>query len=135
MSTKTWLEQQFVRAIILFNFPEIQDSVFGNYANKTEMSFLYQIRRINIGLMDLSRDIKNLFINDLASLQADHGNDKVIDPKLFTNTGIVFTLEFIPLVVKGVTDIILAIHGKFKKCLILDLDNTTWGGIIGDDGM
>ena len=27
------------------------------------------------------------------------------------------------------------ISGKFKKCLILDLDNTVWGGVIGDDGM
>ena len=27
-----------------------------------------------------------------------------------------------------------ALEGKFKKCLILDLDNTIWGGVVGDDG-
>ena len=50
--------------IILFNFPEINDSVFGNFSNKTEMSFIYQLRKINLSLMDLSRNVKNLFIND-----------------------------------------------------------------------
>jgi len=33
-----------------------------------------------------------------------------------------------------VLDIVSAIEGRFKKCLILDLDNTVWGGIVGDDG-
>ncbi len=33
-----------------------------------------------------------------------------------------------------VPDIIGSIEGKFKKCLILDLDNTVWGGVVGDDG-
>jgi len=32
-------------------------------------------------------------------------------------------------------DLINALSGKFKKCVILDLDNTTWGGVIGDDGI
>jgi FkbH-like protein len=36
---------------------------------------------------------------------------------------------------KNLHDTIQAITGTFKKCLILDLDNTMWGGIIGDDGM
>ena len=32
-------------------------------------------------------------------------------------------------------DIIKAVRGQIKKCLVLDLDNTVWGGVIGDDGM
>ncbi len=121
--------------IILFNFPEINDSVFGNFSNKTEMSFIYQLRKINLSLMDLSRNVKNLFINDLCSLEATAGHNNVIDQKFYINTGMTHSLDFLYPVVKNITDIILAIHGKFKKCLILDLDNTTWGGIIGDDGL
>ena len=48
---------------------------------------------------------------------------------------VAFALEFLPPVAKAVTDIIKAVSGTFKKCLILDLDNTVWGGVIGDDGM
>jgi FkbH-like protein len=47
----------------------------------------------------------------------------------------VFSLDFIPAVAKSTVDIILSLSGKGKKCLILDLDNTLWGGIIGDDGV
>jgi FkbH-like protein len=38
-------------------------------------------------------------------------------------------------VAKAVVDIVKAISGNVRKCLILDLDNTIWGGVIGDDGM
>jgi FkbH-like protein len=44
-------------------------------------------------------------------------------------------LDFIPSVAKAVVDVVQAIRGNAKKCLILDLDNTLWGGVIGDDGI
>jgi FkbH-like protein len=47
----------------------------------------------------------------------------------------VSSIDFLPLLGKNTVDIIQAVLGKFKKCLILDLDNTLWGGIIGDDGI
>jgi len=121
--------------IICFNFAEINDSVFGNYANKTDASFLYQLRKINLGLMDLARETKNLFIADIASLAAYYGENSVFSPTTYTNTGIVFDIDFWPAIAKSVSDIILAISGKFKKAIVLDLDNTLWGGIIGDDGI
>lgn len=47
----------------------------------------------------------------------------------------VLSLDVLPHIAYKTVDIINAIKGKIKKCLILDLDNTTWGGIIGDDGI
>lgn len=41
----------------------------------------------------------------------------------------------VPDVARGVANIIKGIVGKNKKCLVLDLDNTLWGGVIGDDGV
>src|SRR5208283_670577 len=35
----------------------------------------------------------------------------------------------------NIAAIILSLYGKYKKCLSIDLDNTLWGGIIGDDGL
>ena len=121
--------------IIWFNFAEINDSVFGNYANKTDASFLYQLRKINLSLMDLARVTPNLFIADIASLAAYYGETSVFSPTTYTNTGIVFDIDFWPHVAKSISDTILAISGKFKKAIVLDLDNTLWGGIIGDDGI
>ena len=57
------------------------------------------------------------------------------DPRLYSTAKVAFALDFLPLAAKAIVDIVKAISGNAKKCLILDLDNTTWGGIIGDDGM
>jgi predicted enzyme involved in methoxymalonyl-ACP biosynthesis len=35
----------------------------------------------------------------------------------------------------GTVALIGALFGRVKKCLVLDLDNTLWGGVIGDDGI
>jgi FkbH-like protein len=127
---------QRLRAKVIINtYPEINDSVFGNFASKITTSFLYQQRKTNLALMDLSRQVKDLFICDLAALQSELGYHFVFDSKMYVNADMVYSLQFLPHIAKHVTDIILSITGTFKKCLILDLDNTTWGGIIGDDGM
>ncbi len=120
---------------IFFNFIEINDKVFGNFANKINHSFLYQIRKLNFELMNLSQLSANLFINDISSLHSSAGSVFCFDPKMYVNADIHFSLDFLPLIAKNITEIILSIKGSFKKCLILDLDNTLWGGIIGDDGV
>jgi hypothetical protein len=47
----------------------------------------------------------------------------------------VLSLDCLPAAVSRIMDVICAVEGQIKKCLILDLDNTLWGGIIGDDGL
>jgi FkbH-like protein len=121
--------------VIYFNFVETDDTVFGNYANKTDYSFLYQVRKINYELMNLSQKHKNLFINDIASLHNNYGAVFCSDPKIYFTTDLIFSLDFLPIVAKNLTDIIRALTGAINKCIILDLDNTIWGGIIGDDGL
>jgi FkbH-like protein len=121
--------------IIYFNYAELNDSVFGSYSNKTESSFVYQLRKINFGLMDLAIACKDLFICDYNLLNATFGHTNNFDPKMYYSADIVTSLDVLPWVAKRIGDIIASATGKFKKCLILDLDNTIWGGIIGDDGI
>ena len=121
--------------VIINTFPEINDSVFGNFATKIQSSFVYQVRKTNVLLMDLCQQSKDMFICDLAGLQSELGYSFVFDPKVYINADMVYSIDFLPYIAKHITDIILSITGTFKKCLILDLDNTTWGGIIGDDGV
>ncbi len=121
--------------IIYLNFAELPDNTYGHYANKIDFSFTYQVRKINFELMELGRNHKNFFIADICALQHTFGRAFSHSPQIFINTSMVHTIDFLPHVAKSCVDIIKAIQGKIKKCLILDLDNTTWGGIIGDDGM
>lgn len=121
--------------IISFNFPEINDGVFGNFASKTESSFLFQLRKFNVELQHIAQANKNIFIADVLSAVNNIGQKEAMSAKWYITSQNVFQLEFLPIVAKICTDILLAFTGKFKKCLIMDLDNTMWGGIIGDDGL
>jgi FkbH-like protein len=120
--------------IIYFNYPEIDDTVFGQYANRTELSFIWQIRQLNCELMRLTQEYPNLYICDIAALQNQFGREWMFDSSVYVSTEMVLSLDALPYVGSRVMDIICAIEGKFKKCLILDLDNTVWGGVVGDDG-
>lgn len=135
---KHYIESINARAssrIIISNFPEIKDRVFGNYGNKVRQSWTYQLRKLNFELMELAQEYDNVFINDVASLQHLKGQTFAHDTKTYINASMPESLDFVPLLARNMVDIVLSIYGRFKKCLILDLDNTTWGGIIGDDGL
>lgn len=123
------------KRIICFNYPEIEDTVFGSYSNKVESSFTFQVRKLNYELMNLSAKHGNLFVCDLSAIQNKMGRDHIFASNIYVSTEMVLNLDALPVVASRTMDIVCAAKGQFKKCLICDLDNTLWGGVIGDDGM
>ncbi len=121
--------------LLYFNYAEANDQVFGNFGSQYEKSYIYQCRKLNFGLSKLANTHTGLYIVDLLSQQARFGIDFIKDQKMLIQADMYFSIDFLPYVAKAVSDIIKAQLGVFKKCLILDLDNTVWGGVIGDDGM
>lgn len=121
--------------IIYYNYSEIDDSVFGNYALKVEQSFLFQLRKLNYELMVLASQNPNVYLCDIAAIQNHIGKPSFFQSSVYVNSEMVLSLDALPYVASKTVDIINTLDGKFKKCVILDLDNTTWGGIIGDDGI
>ncbi|WP_294297727.1 HAD-IIIC family phosphatase [uncultured Chryseobacterium sp.] len=122
--------------VIYCNFPFIDNNVFGNFSNKVEASFSFQLNKINYLLsQEIAIKKDNFFIADLLSIQNKWGRDFIFTPSIYVNTEMVISIDALPIVAHHIFSIIASLEGKFKKCLILDLDNTTWGGIIGDDGL
>ena len=121
--------------IIYYNYTEINDAVFGNYANKVASSFLYQLRKLNYELMVFAAKHPNFYLCDISSLQNQFGKTSFFHTSVYINTEMVLSIDILPEVASKTIDLIAAMNGKFKKCLIVDLDNTMWGGIIGDDGL
>lgn len=134
-STYSALINNLNTKIIFYNYTEIDDSVFGNYANKIESSFLFQLRKLNFELMILASKKPNLYLCDLSSIQNQVGKPVMFQPSIYINTEMVLSIDILPIVATKTIDLINTLNGKFKKCVILDLDNTIWGGIIGDDGI
>jgi len=121
--------------VVYLNFNELDDREFGNYANKITASFLYQLRKINFELMGFSQRNTSFFICDLSYLVTQTGSRKATDEKFYVDADLHFTPDFFVVIAKNVLDIVKAAIGRITKCVILDLDNTIWGGIIGDDGL
>ena len=121
--------------IIFCNYTEEDDHVFGHFASKTAESFPYQLRLLNVLLQELAGQTANLFICDLSSIQNRIGHARFCSPSIYINTEMLVSIDALPYVAKAVVQIIMAVRGTFKKCIIIDLDNTLWGGIIGDDGL
>ena len=104
--------------------------------NKTDSSFLFQLRKLNYELMLFASNNANFFLCDLSGIQNLLGKQTCFQPSIYINTEMVLSIDVLPEVaVKTVQLISNSLQGKFKKCIILDLDNTTWGGVIGDDGI
>ncbi|TNE54214.1 MAG: HAD-IIIC family phosphatase [Bacteroidetes bacterium] len=129
------LGNQLNAKVICYNFPEIDDAVYGSYANQIGSSFLYQLRSLNIKLMELAEDRNNLFICDMSSIQNRIGKERLFQASIYVNTEMVLSIDALPEVAAKTVSIIGAFQGKMNKCLIIDLDNTMWGGVIGDDGI
>ena len=121
--------------VIFYNFTEIDDNVFGNYANKVSSSFLFQLRKLNVELMQFAVNNPSFYLCDLSAIQNQVGRKTFFHSSVYINTEMVLSLDVLPLVASKTIGLLNAVYGKFKKCVILDLDNTTWGGIIGDDGL
>ncbi len=131
----TTIESKLRSKIIYYNYTEINDAVFGNYANKTATSFLFQLRKLNYQLMLYAASHPNLSLCDLSTIQNQFGKLNLFHPSVYVNSDMVLSIDALPAVAATTLDLVGAFFGRIRKCLILDMDNTIWGGIIGDDGI
>lgn len=74
-------------------------------------------------------------IFDVAALAETVGLAEWHDPVAWHMAKLPFSQKFVPLYTDALARLLGAIRGKSRKCLVLDLDNTLWGGVIGDDGI
>ena len=74
-------------------------------------------------------------IFDADALAASVGRDAWQDDAYWHRAKLAFSPDLVPLWADHAARILGALRGKSRKCLVLDLDNTLWGGVIGDDGL
>ena len=121
--------------IIYFNFPELEDNTYGNYGTKVVNSMKYQLKKINLELMNLASKTGFFYLLDVSTLANYFGLNKIINSVFYINGDITFSPDFNIIIIRSLLKIFKSHSGVFNKCLIIDLDNTMWGGVIGDDGI
>ncbi|MCF0187640.1 MAG: HAD-IIIC family phosphatase, partial [Bacteroidaceae bacterium] len=108
--------------------------VMGNSAASDYRGTVNFVNRLNVMFAEYIDAHDNIYIHDIAYEQADYGISKWSDPYYWHMYKYCMSVPAIPYSAFSVANIIKAIFGKNKKALNLDLDNTLWGGVIGDDG-
>jgi len=110
------------------------ETLFGSMDAVYAGSLRRIVEAINAGIADMA-EVSTDVILDVAHLASTVGLSSWYSPMEWNLAKVPFADEFVPLYAEHVCRLIAAIRGKSRKCLILDLDNTIWGGVIGDDGI
>lgn len=110
------------------------ETLFGSLDEALPGSLSQTIQAVNSGIAKELLGREDVLL-DVAHLAATVGLANWHSPRDWNLGKFPFADAFIPLYADHVCRIIAALRGKSRRCLILDLDNTLWGGVIGDDGV
>jgi FkbH-like protein len=108
---------------------------FGNYGFAVPDTFYGAASELNREIALRARETAGVLINDVDNIAAWVGRRHFIDEKLWALSKSPCALELLPDLAQNIVDIALAARGRSVKCVVLDLDNTLWGGVVGDDGL
>lgn len=109
-------------------------SLTGNLDAQLEGMLRREITEFNRRMIQSVRDSSDVLL-DVASMANSIGTYHWFDERQWYLSRVQMSNNFIPLYCEHVARLIAALRGKSKKCLVLDLDNTLWCGVIGDDGL
>ncbi|MFX0123797.1 MAG: HAD-IIIC family phosphatase [Candidatus Hodarchaeota archaeon] len=130
----TSLMQQTEALIIFSNFIVPTFSPFGILDNKQIIGFRRFYQSLNLRLEESFRENNQIFIFDLNEVASAYGKDNYMNYPMYYRGSILFNEPFLSQISYLLMGYIKALKSKNRKCIVLDLDNTLWGGIIGEDG-
>lgn len=93
------------------------------------------INRLNAKFCEYAQNHKDFYINDINYIASCYGLQRWADPFYWHMYKYAMCVPAIPEFAYNIANIIKAIYGKNKKAFVLDLDNTLWGGVVGEDGV
>lgn len=128
------LEATYHCPVIQNNFEYPFYRLLGNQDASDVHGRIRFLTRLNERFYQYAETHENFYINDMNYMAAAYGLDEWADPFYWHMYKYCMCMKAIPEFAYNLSHIIKAVFGKNKKALVLDLDNTLWGGIVGDDG-
>ncbi len=116
-----------------FDLPHLRP--LGNLEASQAFGRVNFLLRLNASFAGYARNHSRFLINDILYLSAQVGLTAWVGHNYWYNFHMALSPTATVALAQNVAGIIKSAYGKSKKCLILDLDNTLWGGVIGDDGV
>lgn len=128
------LQKNYHCPIIQNNFEMPAYRLLGNKEASDIHGRISFLNRLNERFYQYAREHNQFFINDIAYLSACYGLDRWADSFYWHMYKYALCLPAVPVLSFNIANIVKSVYGKNKKALVLDLDNTLWGGVVGDDG-
>lgn len=129
------IEEKYHCPVIQNNFEYPFYRLLGNQEAVLMQGRISFLNRLNEKFYQYARSHEGFYIHDINYISAAYGLDKWADPFYWHMYKYAMCMQAIPEFAYNLSNIIKSIFGKNKKSLVLDLDNTLWGGIVGDDGV
>lgn len=135
--------RDFIRAIrkkssspvLLNNFIPPTATTLGILDSQMEQGHFGLVRKLNAELLKIAKDNADVYIVDWERIALRIGTENAIDLRYWQIGRAPLSRHImIPLGIEY-GRFIRALNGKSRKCLVLDCDNTLWGGIVGEDGL
>ena len=120
--------------LVVMNFSIPSYSPYGVFETKVVDGLHNSIKKLNENLANEFLKNDSVYIFDFNSFVNQYGEKNIFDVKQFLFGDIKVSLDYIPNLADEFTGYIFAVLGLTKRCIVLDLDNTLWGGIVGEDG-
>ncbi len=120
--------------LIITNFSIPKYSQYGIVETKQEYGLHETINNLNQNLMHEFRNMDSVYLYDFNAFVSKYGESQVFNFQQYFFGDIKISLDYIPYLANDLMSYVTASLGLSKKCIVLDLDNTLWGGILGEDG-
>lgn len=128
------LRRHTAAPILLHTFESPTFPAFGLLDIQSANRHLGTIRRLNGRLLQEAEGAGKVYLVDTDVIQARLGYERYWDARYWHMARAPFSREACQALAEVYAVFIRALTGRIRKCLVLDCDNTLWGGILGEDG-
>ena len=126
------LTQKTAGHLVISTLPRLPVSVYANMYEHDPMQ--QHIESFNSGIRAIATEHSNVTIFDINRLFQLWGDIAARDVRSLYAYDIPYTNDFSLALCHELVSFLLALRGKAKKCIVTDLDNTLWGGVVGEVG-
>lgn len=135
---KAWVEvlkKSSSSQILLHNFCIPTYSPLGILEEKQTQGFIEILQDLNRGLKQLFLKDSRVFVFDYDAFCSSLGKHQIADPKMYYLGDFKLNMQHFPKLAQTYLRYLRPLSGQLKKCIVLDLDNTLWGGVLGEEGL
>lgn len=129
------IEVKLSASVIIQNACLPTDVYWGIYDAQDPQGQTYLVAKFNRALAAACHTLSGTFIWDFHRFVLRNGYEQLFDAKQWAVSKSPYKYSSYPLLVDDLLRYVLSCLGRSKKCIVLDLDNTLWGGVIGEEGL